>query len=327
MRAIRIHTPGDASHLSLDDMDVPTPKPGEARIRVAFAGLNFIDVYHRSGTYKLPLPAVIGSEGAGVVDAVGDGVTEVRPGQRVAWATSVGAYAEFAVVPAWKLAPIPEGVTDEIAAAVMLQGMTAHYLARSTYPLKEGDTALVHAAAGGVGQLLVQIAAKLGASVIATVGSEEKAEIARGLGARHVILYREQDFVAQTKRVTQERGVDVVYDSVGRDTFLKGFDVLRPRGLMCLYGASSGPVEPFDPQLLNAKGSVFVTRPTLGHYIATREELMGRASELFEWIQRGELKVTVDRVFGLAEAPEAHGYMEARRTKGKVLLEVAARNT
>ena len=323
MKAIRIHQPGGTEALTLDDLATPEPGVGEARVRVTYAGLNFIDIYHRSGAYPLPLPAMLGSEGAGVVEAIGEDVTEVRVGQRVAWSMHRGSYTEQAVVPAWKLVVIPEGVTDEQAAALMLQGMTAHYLAKSTYPLKEGDVALVHAAAGGVGQLLVQIARIAGARVIGTAGNEEKAQIARNAGADEVIVYTGQDFVAETKRLTEGHGVHVVYDGVGRDTFAKGLDVLRPRGMMVLYGASSGPVEPFDLQLLNQKGSLFVTRPSLAHYMLGREELLWRARELLEWVRTGTLKVHVDRTFPLANAADAHAYMEGRRTKGKVLLKVS----
>ena len=323
MRAVRIHAPGGAEAMRVETVPVPRPGPGEALVRVERAGVNFIDVYKRAGLYTVPLPATLGEEGAGTVVAVGDGVTTVGAGERVAWASVLGAYAEHAVVPAHRLVPLPSGVDAAQGAAVMLQGMTAHYLATSTYPLQPGDRCLVHAAAGGVGLLLVQLAKRRGAHVIATAGSDEKAQLARDAGADEVIVYTRQDFVAETRRATDGEGVRVVYDSVGRTTFLPGLDVLRPRGTMVLFGQSSGPVEPMDPQLLNRKGSLFLTRPTLAHYIATREELLWRAGELFEWIGRGELQVRVGAEFPLADAAEAHRALEGRRTTGKVLLRVA----
>jgi NADPH2:quinone reductase len=321
MRAIQVQSHGDASALELRDLPTPDPKPGEARVRVSHAGLNFIDVYQRTGTYRMALPFTPGSEGSGVVDAVGEGVTEVRVGDRVAWAMQLGSYAEFVVAPAWKLVPLPETVSLETGAALLLQGMTAHYLARSTYPLTAGDTALVHAAAGGVGLLLVQIAKRLGATVIATVGNDEKAQLTRDMGADEVINYREQDF--ETVIANSGRKLEVVYDSVGKDTFSKGLNLLKPRGMMVLYGGSSGQVEPFDLQVLNQKGSLFVTRPSLGAYTQTREELLSRANDLFAWLQDG-LRVRVDRVYDLADAPQAHRALEGRDTKGKVLLKVGA---
>ncbi|MCL6511340.1 MAG: quinone oxidoreductase [Anaerolineae bacterium] len=320
MKAVRIHAHGDADVLTCEDVPTPEPGPGEARVKIGAAGLNFIDIYQRRGWYKTPLPLVLGQEAAGVVDAIGDGVTEFKPGDRVAYASVMGAYAEYAIVPVARLVPVPPSASIEQAAAVMLQGMTAHYLATSTYPLKPGDVALVHAGSGGVGQLLIQIAKRMGARVIATVGSAEKAELARAAGADEVILYREQDFEAEVKRLTDGAGVHVNYDSVGKDTFLKGLNVLRPRGYMVLYGQSSGPVEPFDPQLLNQKGSLFLTRPSLGHYTLTRAELLGRAGDLFQWMASGQLTVRIDRTFELGKAADAHRYMEARQTRGKVLL-------
>lgn len=322
MRAMRIHAPGGAETLVEERVPLPLPGPGDARVRVQFAGVNFIDIYKRAGLYKVPLPATLGEEGAGTVESVGPGVSEVRPGDRVAWASVLGAYAEYVVVPAKRLLPVPDTVETRIAAAVMLQGMTAHYLAASIYPLKPGDRCLVHAAAGGVGLLLVQIARHRGAYVIGTAGSEEKAELARKAGADEVIIYTRQDFVAEVKRLTEERGVHVIYDSVGKTTFLPGFDALAPRGMMALFGQSSGPVAPIDPQLLNQKGSVFLTRPTLAHYIATRQELLWRSGELFDWIARGQLSVRVGAQFPLGEAAEAHRALEGRRTTGKVLLEL-----
>lgn len=320
MKVVRIHTHGDASVLSYEDVPMPEPGPHEARVRIGAAGLNFIDIYQRRGWYKLQLPAVLGQEAAGVVDAVGSDVSEFKPGDRVAYAMVMGAYAEYALVPVNRLVPVPSAVSIEQAAAVMLQGMTAHYLAMSTFPLQKGHIALVHAASGGVGLLLTQIAKMCGARVIATVGSAAKAELARTAGADDIILYGQQDFEAEVKRLTDGAGVDVNYDSVGKDTFLKGLNVLRPRGYMVLYGQSSGPVDPIDPQLLSQKGSLFLTRPTLVHYTRTRAELLGRAGDLFHWMMSGQLNVRVDCTFRLSEAGEAHRYMESRSTKGKVLL-------
>jgi NADPH2:quinone reductase len=320
MKAIQVHQTGGPEALVYEEVARPEPGPGEARVKVAAAGLNFIDVYHRLGRYPLSLPITPGMEAAGVVDAVGPGVTEVQPGQRVAYAMRIGAYAEYAVVPAWMLVPVPDEISTADAAAVMLQGMTAHYLCYSTYPLRAGETALIHAAAGGVGQLLVQIAKGLGARIIATVSTEEKAQIARECGADEVILYTQVDFETEVKRLTNGRGVDVVYDSVGKDTFDRSLNCLRPRGMMVLYGASSGPVPPFDPQILNAKGSLFLTRPSLGPYVATHEELLQRAGDLFQWMQAGDLKVRIDQTFALSAAADAHRYIEGRQTRGKVLL-------
>ncbi len=320
MKAVRVHEFGGPEVLRYEDVPVPEPGPGEVRVKIEAAGLNFIDTYHRRGLYPVELPVIIGVEGGGVVDAVGPDVTDLKPGDRVAYALQLGSYAEYAVVPAWKAVPVPENLDIQRAVTLMVQGMTAHYLAYSTFPLQPGHTALVHAAAGGVGHLLVQVAKRRGARVIATVGTEEKAELARRAGADEVILYTQEDFEEATKRLTDGQGVDVVYDSVGKSTFMKGLNCLRPRGYMVLYGQSSGPVAPFDPQILNAKGSLFLTRPSLGHYAATREELLQRANDLFAWTAAGELEVRVDRTFPLAEAAEAHRYLEGRQTKGKVLL-------
>lgn len=321
MKAIRVHTPGGPEALKLDEIPDPAPRDGEAVVRVEAAGLNFIDVYFRTGLYKsASLPFTLGQEAAGTVAAVGPGVTEVAVGDRVAWSGVQGAYAELAVVPAARLVKLPEGVSARQGAAAMLQGMTAHYLACSTYPLKAGDACVVHAAAGGVGQLLCQIAKLRGARVIGTVSTEEKARIAREAGADDVILYTKQDFVAEVKRLTDGRGVQVVYDGVGRETFDKSLDCLARRGLMALFGASSGPVPPFDPQILNAKGSLFLTRPSLNHYIATREELLERAGDVLGWIAGGKLKLSIDREVPLANAADAHRALEGRETKGKVLL-------
>ena len=320
MKAVRIHEHGSADALRVETVPVPQPGPGQALVRLDAAGVNFIDVYKRTGLYKVPMPATLGEEGAGTVTAVGGDVTEVREGDRVAWAGVLGAYAEHALVPAAKLVPLPREVSSRDGAALMLQGMTAHYLATSTYPLRQGDRCLVHAAAGGVGLLLVQIAKKRGAFVIATAGSDEKAELARNAGVDEVIVYTREDFVAQTKRITDGEGVQVVYDSVGKSTFLPGFDVLASRGMMVLFGQSSGPVAPIDPQVLNQKGSLFLTRPTLGHYVATRSELLERAKDLFEWVARGELSVRIGAEFPLAKAADAHRALEGRQTTGKVIL-------
>jgi NADPH:quinone reductase len=320
MQAVRLHEPGGAEAMRYETVPIPRPGEGQALVRVDAAGVNFIDVYKRTGLYKIPLPGTLGEEGAGTVAAVGDGVSEVRVGDRVAWAGAMGSYAEYAAVPAAKLVPLPPDVDAARGAAIMLQGITAHYLATSTYPLREGDRCLVHAAAGGVGLLLVQIARRRGAYVIGTAGSDEKAQLARRAGADEVIVYTRQDFVEETRRLTGGRGVQVVYDSVGKTTFLPGLDLLVPRGMMVLFGQSSGPVAPIDPQLLNQKGSLFLTRPTLHHYTATRDELLWRAGELLEWAAKGELEVRVGAEYPLAEAAEAHRALEGRRTTGKVLL-------
>jgi len=320
MRAIRIERYGGPDALTLEDVPMPEPGPGQVRVKVAAAGVNFIEVYQRKGQYKGQLPFTPGAEAAGTVDALGPGVADPRVGQRVASASMPGAYAEYAVADAARLVPVPDGVDLKVAAAVLLQGMTAHYLSHSTFPLQAGQAALVHAAAGGVGQLLCQMAKRRGARVLGTAGTEAKAGLARAAGADEVILYRERDFAAEARRLTGGAGVDVVYDSVGKDTFAGSLDCLRPRGYLVLFGQSSGPVAPLDPQILNAKGSLFLTRPTLANYAATREELLGRAGDLFAWIAAGELRVRVDREFPLAQAADAHRYLEDRRTEGKVLL-------
>ncbi len=320
MRAIRVNEFGDASQLNAAEVPLPEPKAGEVRVKVAAVGLNFVEIYQRKGLYPMPRPFSPGGEFAGMVDAVGEGVSEFRVGERVATASGSGGYAEYALAPAARLVLVPAAVSLEQAAAVMLQGLTAHYLAYSTYPLKEGEIALVHAAAGGVGQLLVQLAKRCGAQVIATVSNAEKADLARAAGANQVILYSEQDFEAEVKRLTGGKGVEVVYDGVGKTTFAKGLNCLKPRGYMVLYGQASGPVEPIDPQILNQKGSLFLTRPSLGHYLLTRTELLQRTLDLFSWMIAGELQVRIDRTFPLAEAAAAHTYMEQRGTRGKVLL-------
>ncbi len=320
MKAVCVHETGGREKLVYEDSPIPAPGPGKVRVKNHAVGLNFIDVYYRTGLYKTALPFIPGMEGAGIVDAIGEGVGGIAGGDRVAYPMTMGSYAEYTVVDALRLVKLPEGVDFKTAAAAMLQGMTAHYLAYSTYPLKGGDTALVHAAAGGVGLLLVQVCKARGATVIATVSTEAKAELARAAGADHVILYSKTDFESEVKTISQGRGVDVVYDSVGRDTFDKGLNCLRRRGLMVLYGQSSGPVPPFDLGILNAKGSLFVTRPSLAHHIATQDELQSRARDLFEWILSGKLKLRIDRTFPLREAARAHEALETRQTTGKVLL-------
>ena len=300
---------------------MPQPSSGEAVVKIAAAGVNFIDIQQRMGKYRVPqLPYTIGSEGAGTVAAIGPGVTDVRVGDRVAYTMVPGTYAEFALAPADRLVKLPDGLDFQTGAAVMLQGTTAHYLTHSTFPIKPGHAALVHAGAGGVGQLITQLADKLGARVYATVGSDAKAALAREAGASQVINYSTQDFEAEIKRLTNGRGVDVVYDSVGKDTFEKSLNCLRPRGCLALFGFSSGPVPLFDPATLGTKGSLFLTRPGLAHYIATREELVMRTTDLFRWLAEGALRLRIDRVFPLADAARAHVELESRRTTGKLLL-------
>ena len=321
MKAVRVHACGGPDVLCYDDVPVPTPRAGEALVKIAAAGVNFIDVQHRAGRYKAPsLPFTLGSEAAGTVAAVGPGVTEVAVGDRVAYTMVLGTYAEYALAPAQRLVKLPAAVSFESAAAVMLQGLTAHYLTHSTFALKPGDTALVHAAAGGVGQLIVQAARIRGATVYGTVGSAAKAELARRAGAAATIDYTRQDFEAEIRKLTNGRGVDVVYDSVGKDTFEKSLNCLRPRGYLALFGFSSGPVAPFDPAILGNKGSLFLTRPGLNQYIATRDELVGRANDLFAWLESGQLRLTIDRTLPLKDAARAHEALEARGTAGKVFL-------
>ncbi len=320
MKAIVVRKYGGPEVLAYEETEKPVPKAGEALIKVAAIGLNYIDVYHRTGLYPLPLPFTPGMEAAGVVEAVGTGVSEVVVGEAVAYAMTPGAYAEYVAVPAWRLVKLPAGMDQQTAAAAMLQGMTAHYLVTSVYPLKSGDTALVHAAAGGVGLLLIQMAKRAGARVIGTVSTEAKARLAREAGADEVILYTEQDFETETKRLTDGRGVQVVYDSVGKDTFIKSLNSLAPRGMLALFGQSSGPVPPFDPALLAKGGSLFLTRPSLANYAATRDELLWRATDVLNWIRSGELKIRIERTFPLKDAAAAHAQLEGRRTTGKVLL-------
>ena len=320
MKAIRVHAPGGPDVMMLEDVPEPQPKAGEAIVKVDAAGLNYIDVYQRSGQYKLDMPLTLGLEAGGTVTAVGPGVTDVRVGDQVAYTGVPGAYAEYAAVPAARLVVLPQGVSTKQGAAIMLQGMTAHYLASSTYPLKKGDTCLVHAAAGGVGLILCQIARLRGAKVIGTVSTDEKAKLAREAGADETILYTRQDFAAEVKRITGGKGLQVVYDSVGKDTWEGSLNCLAPRGLIALYGQSSGPIGQIDPQILNAKGSLFLTRPSLFHYIATREELQQRAGELFGWIRDGKLKLRMEFEFPLKDVGQAHRALEGRKTTGKVLL-------
>jgi len=320
MRAIRVPHYGGPEVMKLEDLSTPKPGPGQALVRLEAAGVNFIDVYQRTGLYKGALPVPLGLEGSGLVEEVGPGVTTVKIGERVAWTGVPGSYATHNLVPADRLVTLPPGLDARAGAAAMLQGMTAHYLAHSSYRLKPDDSCLVHAAAGGVGLLLCQMAKRAGARVIGTVSTEEKAKLAREAGADEVILYTKQDFEAEVKRVTSGAGVHVVYDGVGQSTFDKGLNCLRPRGLMALFGAASGPVPPLDLQILNARGSLFLTRPSLNHHIAAREELLARAGDVLGWIRDGKLKLRVEHQFPLAEAAEAHRALEGRKTTGKILL-------
>ena len=320
MKAIEVREFGGPEVLRVSDLPTPQAKSNEAVVKIAAAGINFIDVYNREGRYKVPLPFVAGQEGAGTVSAVGKDVSAVKPGDRVAYTGVMGSYAEYAAVPADRLVKIPAGVDERQAAAAMLQGMTAHYLVHDTFPLKRGQTALVHAAAGGVGLLIVQMAHNVGARVIGTVSTEEKARLAREAGADDIILYTQTDFEAETKRLMGGKGLDVVYDSVGKTTFDKGFNVLRPRGMMVLFGGSSGAVPPFDPLVLTQKGSLFLTRPSLGHYIITSEELQARAGAVFEMIRGGKLKLRIEHTYRLDQAAQAHRDLEGRKTTGKLLL-------
>ncbi|HTK90864.1 MAG TPA: quinone oxidoreductase [Verrucomicrobiae bacterium] len=320
MKAIRVHTPGGPEVMKLEEVPEPKAGPGQAVVKLEAAGLNYIDVYFRTGMYKAPLPLTPGLEGAGTVTQVGDGVKDLKPGDRVAYTGIPGSYAQMNVCPADRLVKLPDKLSFRDGAAAMLQGMTAHYLTRSTYALKSGDTCLVHAAAGGMGLLLTQMGKMFGATVIGTVSTDEKAALAKQAGADHVILYSKQDFVAEVKRITGNRGVDVIYDGVGATTFEKGLTCIRPRGVMALYGAASGPVGPLDLQLLNANGSLFVTRPSLNHHIASREELVQRSGDVLGWIRDGKLKLRVETTFPLDKAGEAHRALEGRKTTGKVLL-------
>jgi len=320
MKAIRVHAPGGPEVMRYEDIPQPVAKEGEAVVKIEAAGVNFIDVYFRAGAYKVEVPFTVGQEASGTVASVGPGVKDVKVGDRVAYTGTLGSYAEFAAVPAQRLVMLPDGLSARQGAAAMLQGMTAHYLATSTYPLKAGDTCLIHAAAGGVGLLLCQIAKMRGARVFGTVSTEEKAKLAREAGADETILYTQRDFEPEVKRLTGGKGVQVVYDSVGEATFAKSLGCLAPRGLLALFGQSSGAVKSFDPQVLSQKGSLYLTRPTLVHHIATRAELLQRASDVLGWVGQGKLKLRIGAEFPLSDAASAHRALEARKTTGKVLL-------
>jgi len=321
MKAVFIEQPGDAGALRYADFPKPEPAPGQVLVKLAAAGVNFIDTYHRSGLYKIPLPAVLGMEGAGTVEALGPDTAGFKVGDPVAWAMSRGSYAEYAAVPAQFLVKVPSGLDLRQAAAAMLQGMTAHYLTHSTFPIEPGHVALVHAAAGGTGRLISQMVKLRGGRVIGTAGTREKAEVARAAGADEVILYREQDLVAEVKRFTAGKGVDVVYDGVGEATFMLSLDSLKPRGMMALFGQSSGPVKSFDPLLLNTKGSLFLTRPTLANYTSP-DEIRWRSGDVLGWILSKKLQLLIERVYPLADAAQAHRDLESRKTMGKLVLTV-----
>ncbi|MFQ5830911.1 MAG: quinone oxidoreductase [Candidatus Methylomirabilia bacterium] len=320
MKAIRVHQYGGPEAMKLDELATPMPGPGQALVKIEAAGVNFIDIYQRSGQLKGTLPVLLGLEGGGTVEAIGANVKEVKVGDRVTWQGIPGSYATHNVIPSQRLVVLPAKLSFHDGAAAMLQGMTAHYLALATYPLKPGDTCLVHAAAGGVGLLLCQIAKMRGARVIGTVSTEAKAKLAREAGADEVILYTQQDFEAEVKRLTNGKGLNVVYESVGQTTFEKSLNCLAPRGYLALYGASSGPVPPVDPQILNTKGSLFLTRPSLVHHVATREELLQRAGEVLGWVAEGKLRLRIEHTYPLAGAGEAHKAMAGRQTTGKLLL-------
>ncbi|MGD0000707.1 MAG: quinone oxidoreductase [Bryobacteraceae bacterium] len=320
MKAVFVTDPGGVDKLRYADLPMPKPGPGEALVKIHTAGVNFIDIYYRTGLYKAEPPVVLGLEGAGVVEQAGEGATGVAAGDRVAWAMARGSYAEYAVVPAWQLVKVPDDLSLEVAAGAMLQGMTAHYLTHSTYPLKSGDTALIHAAAGGAGQWTVAAAKLRGARVIGTVSTKEKAEIARQAGCDEVILYTEQDFEVEVKRLTGGKGVDVVYDSVGKATWEQSLNSLKPRGMMVSFGNASGPVDPIQPLILSQKGSLYLTRPTLFNYCATREELLWRANDVFGWLRDGHLKLQIYARYPLSEAGRAQEELASRKTTGKLLL-------
>jgi NADPH:quinone reductase len=320
MKAIRIHATGGREKMVYEDVPVPSPAAGQALVKIHAIGLNFIDVYFRTGLYKAALPFTPGMEAAGTVESVGEGVDKLKSGDRVAYAMALGAYAEYALVDSSSLVALPDSLDYDSAAAVMLQGLTAHYLTHSTFPLKKGDTVLLHAAAGGVGLLLIQIAKRIGARVIGTVSTEEKAALARAAGADHIILYSRDDFEQEVRRITDGAGVNVVFDSVGRTTFEKSLNCLKRRGMLVLFGQSSGTVPPIDPGILNTKGSLYITRPGLAHYTATREELMWRAGDILKWVSEKSLQVHIDRIYSLKEAAQAHQALEERKTVGKVLL-------
>ena len=320
MKAIQIKALGGPEVMVLEEVARPEAGPGQLLVKIEAIGLNYIDTYQRSGLYKMNLPFIPGNEAAGVIEAVGPGVSGFKVGESVTWTNILGSYAEYQAINAERAVPLPKGLNAKLAAAVMLQGMTAHYLCKDTFPLKKGDACLIHAGAGGVGLLLIQMCKMIGATVLTTVSTEEKAALAKGAGADHVILYTQVDFEEEVKRIMGNRKLDVVYDSVAKTTFDKGLNLLRPRGMMVLYGASSGPVPPFDPQSLNPKGSLFLTRPSLGHYVATREDLVKRAGEVLGWVQKGKLNVRIGAEFPLAKAAESHRALEGRKTTGKVVL-------
>jgi NADPH2:quinone reductase len=320
MKAIRIHQSGPSSVMQLEEVPTPTPGEGQLLVKLAAAGLNFIDTYQRSGLYKMELPFTPGNEGAGVVEAVGAGVSGFAKGDRVCYTGVLGAYAEYTLLPAARTIKMPAGMDLKMGAAIMLQGLTAHYLCKDSYPLKKGDACLIHAGAGGVGLLLIQMCKMIGATVLTTVSTDEKAKLAKEAGADHVILYTKDDFEEATRKIMGDRKLDVVYDSVAKTTFDKGLNLLRPRGTMVLYGASSGPVPPLDLQVLNTKGSLYVTRPSLVHHIGTRQELESRTNEVLGWVASGKLKVRIGAEFPLAQAKDAHDALEGRQTTGKVLL-------
>jgi NADPH:quinone reductase len=320
VKAVQITAPGGREVLTYVDVPEPTPASGEVLISIEYAGVNFFDIYQRTGLYPAPMPLIPGCEAAGTIIGLGPAVREFRVGERVAWQGSAGAYAPRAAIAAAELIRLPDFIDTRAAAALLLQGLTAHFLAISTFPLAAGSTCLVHAAAGGVGLLLCQIASMRGARVIATVSTEDKAALARGAGADEIVLYTSRDFVTEVRRLTANRGVDVVYDSVGRATFAGSLSCLAPRGLMVLFGQSSGPVAPFDPQMLNQRGSLYLTRPTLANYVATRAELLERATQLFDWVRDGRLTIRIDRELALRDVAEAHRALESRETSGKILL-------
>ena len=320
MKAAVLHKYGDADALKYEDVPIPEPKENEARIKLEAIGVNFIDIYHRKGLYPNKLPFIPGMEGAGIVDKDGKNSFGIKEGDRVAYAMNIGSYAEYAIVPAWKLVKVPDEIDFKIAASLMLQGMTAHYLTHSTFPLKKNNIILLHAAAGGVGLLLIQMAKKLGTRVIGTVSTEEKARLAKEAGADEVINYTKENFEEKARKITNGNGVDVVYDSVGKTTFEKSLNCLKPRGMLVSFGQSSGAIENFNPAVLSQKGSLFLTRPTLSNYCANREELLWRANDVFSWINSGKLKIKIHKEFRLSEAKEAHEELEGRKSSGKILL-------
>jgi NADPH:quinone reductase len=321
-KAIRIHETGGPDVLKWEDVDVPAPGAGEALVRQTAAGLNFIDTYQRSGLYPIALPAIMGNEGAGVVEAVGDGVTEVKPGDRVAYHSAPGAYAEQRIVPSWLLAKLPDGISDQQGASMMLKGGTAQYLLRQIHNVQAGETIVIHAAAGGVGLIVCQWAKHLGATVIGTVGSDEKAALAKAHGCDHAIVYTREDFTARVKEITNGKGVPVVYDSVGKDTFMGSLDCLQPRGLMVSFGNASGPPDPLNVLALSQKGSLFLTRPTLGHYTPDHAAVLKVANDLFDVVSSGAVKIEINQTYPLQDAAQAHRDLESRKTTGSTVLTV-----